>query len=548
MSPREHGPIISFVQDGTIVSTCYNRSEGAILGTRLSGQVLQDIQAGRSHWGSSVIDGQRYLMLGEPLRNNAGQIIGALVVGLPERGFSALRADTMKSILVVFLLVAGVALLVAASLADMITLPVRELTWEAKAIADGHLDVKVSGEGRDEIGELGRAFNEMAAQLQASYAALRRERRKALAAIEASVDGVWVDYTVNGERQIAMVNSALEEMTGRRREDLIGRRCRYLLGVCTTEGEPICDTVCPFLCPNEEASGFVEGFIPTVEGEEAPVEVGYGRILDERGRLIGAVHVVRDLTQRKEIEQLKDEFISMVSHELWTPLNHIKGFTSTLLQTDVAWDASTQRDFLGSIDREANRLAKLVENLLQMSRIEAGELKAAERHWHQASDLLGRALARVRQETQDHRLEVRVSENLPPVLADGRGIELVLANLIENATKYSEPETQIAVQVEPDEGEVVFSVIDQGAGIEAEHSARIFERFYRVDNAPPGGTGLGLAICKRIVEAHGGRIWVESTPGEGSKFAFALPANRGSETASGDGNDNDEPSTDPRGG
>lgn len=446
-----------------------------------------------------------------------------VIISVGSLSLVALYLDTLKSILVVFLLVAGVALLVAASLADMITLPVRELTREVKAIAAGNLGVEVSVGSQDEIGELGRAFNEMAAQLRESYDALRREQRKALAAIDASVDGIWVDYQVGDECQLIMINSALERMSGRRREDLVGRPCKYLMKVRTVEEEPICDTVCPFLHPEEERSGFVEGFIPTAQGEVIPIEIGYGRILDEKGTLIGAVHVVRDLTARKEVEQLKDEFISMVSHELWAPLNHIKGFTSTLLQRDVVWDATARHDFLESIDRETDRLTKLVEDLLRISRLEAGELEVTERHWHQASSLLERALARIQPETEKHRLKVRVSDDLPPVLVDGDSIELVLINLVENATKYSEPGTLITIQVEPGDEGIVFSVTDHGIGIGQEHLERVFERFYRVDASSTGGTGLGLAICKRIVEAHGGCIWADSTPGKGSCFSFALP-------------------------
>ncbi len=530
-STQQHGPIVSFVQGGTIVSTCFNSRESTILGTRLPSEALEEIQAGRSHWGTDTIGGQRYLTLVDPLRNTEDQIVGALLVGLPERGFVAWRADTMKSLLAVFLVVSLVALLVAASLADMITLPLRDLTTKARAIADGRLDVRVSGEGHDEIGELGRAFNEMTAQLHESYAALRQERRKALAAIEASVDGIWVDYVVNGERRIAMINSSLERMTGHRRSELVGRPCRYLLGVCTMEGLPICDTVCPFLRPREETSGFVEGTIPTADGKKIPVEVGYGRILDENDRLVGAVHVVRDLTPRREVEQLKDEFISMVSHELWTPLNHIKGFSSTLLQADVSWDANTQRDFLQSIDREADRLTKLVENLLQMSRIEAGGLEGIDKHWYRASDLLDRALARIRQETQEHRVEIQIDDDLRPVMADGQSIEIVLVNLIENATKYSKPGSEIIVQAQAKAGEVVFRVIDRGVGIAEQHLDHVFDRFYRVGGSPKGGTGLGLAICRRIVEGHGGRMWASSALGKGSTFSFALPSAEGSDVA-----------------
>ena len=149
---------------------------------------------------------------------------------------------------------------------------------------------------------------------------------------------------------------------------------------------------CSFLSSDAE-SGRIEGYISAGSGEEVWVEISYGRVVDTDGRLSGGVHIVRDLTQRKEIEQLKDEFISMVSHELRTPLNHIKGFATTLLQTDVEWDAVAQRDFLGSINREADRLTDLVEKILHLSRLEVEGFPMEREHW-QIDDLVDGALQR----------------------------------------------------------------------------------------------------------------------------------------------------------
>lgn len=288
----------------------------------------------------------------------------------------------------------------------------------------------------------------------------------------------------------------------------------------------MCSSACPYLHSTDH-SGRVEGCISAASSKEVWVEISYGRVTDPVGRLAGMVHIVRDLTQRKEIEQLKDEFISTVSHELRTPLNHIKGFATTLLQTDVVWDAATQRDFLGSINREADRLANLVEKILHLSSLEAGGLPM-EKEWYQVNDLVDGALQRRRSLTADRRIGLCLSPDLPALFVDGREIEIVLMNLIENAVKYSDPGTPITLSAEQQADQVLFYVADRGLGIPAEHLEHIFERFYRVNGvghrAP--GTGLGLAICKRIVEAHRGRIWVDSTPGAGSCFYFSLPMDR----------------------
>jgi two-component system phosphate regulon sensor histidine kinase PhoR len=356
--------------------------------------------------------------------------------------------------------------------------------------------------------------------LRESYGRVAEEQSKVLAAIEASQDAIWVS---DADLRTVMVNSAMEELTGRRQEELLGQTCHHLLRVRSLDGASICDTICPVL-QSADDSGRIEVHLSTPSGREIWSEISYGRVTDTNGRMAGVVHIVRDLTQRKEIERLKDEFISMVSHELRTPLHHIKGFATTLLQTDVEWDAATQRDFLGSINHEADRLTNLVEKILHLSRLEADGLPM-EKEWYQVVDLVDGALQRRRNLVAGRQISLRLSPDLPALFVDGREIEVVLMNLIENAVKYSDPGTPITLGVERQGDRVVFSVADQGIGIPPEHIDRIFERFYRVEGEGhrDAGTGLGLAICKRIVEAHGGRIWVESRPGAGSCFYFSTP-------------------------
>jgi signal transduction histidine kinase len=214
----------------------------------------------------------------------------------------------------------------------------------------------------------------------------------------------------------------------------------------------------------------------------------------------------------------------MVSHELRTPLNHIKGFATTLLQTDVEWDLVAQRDFLGSINREADRLTDLVEKILHLSRLEV-EGFPMDKEWWQVDDLIDGALQRRHSVIGERQVHLDLSPDVPALFVDGREIEVVLMNLIENALKYSDPTTSITVSTEFRRDHVLFCVADRGIGIPAEHQERIFDRFYRVyaggQRVP--GTGLGLAICRRIVQAHNGHIWVESTPEVGSRFCFDLP-------------------------
>lgn len=431
------------------------------------------------------------------------------------------RRNVLLGVVTGGLLVLG--LLTFYALQRLVVRPLQAIQKGTAAIAQGDLGHRLEMHTGDELETLAQEFNRMARQLQESYGKVAEEQNKVLAAIEASQNPIWVS---DADRQIVMVNSALEQLTGLSREELLGRSCRYLLGIHTREGVPICDVTCPFLRP-ADGSGKVEGCMPLASGKEAWVEISYGRVTDPAGELKGVIHIVHDLTQRKEIERLKDEFISMVSHELRTPLHHIKGFATTLLQTDVEWDPETQRDFLQSINREADRLANLVEKILHLSRLETGGLPM-EKEWWSAADLVEGALRR-RNLLDNREVHLEVAPDLPPLFVDGREIEVVLRNLVENAVKYSPPETPVTLGVRCDGDEVTFWVADQGVGIPEEHQTHIFERFYRVreEGRWVAGTGLGLAICKRIVEAHGGRIWVESRPGEGACFYFTLPLTEG---------------------
>jgi signal transduction histidine kinase len=221
----------------------------------------------------------------------------------------------------------------------------------------------------------------------------------------------------------------------------------------------------------------------------------------------------------------RDEILAATSHELRTPLGHIKGFVSTLRQPDVDWDAATRGDFLAEIEREADRLQRLVEDLLDMSRLDGGGLDRARCAPVPPRALVAGALRRVG-ELGGRRLALALPNGLPPVLADAAQLELALKNLLENAAKYSPPGTAIRVSGEQAGGEVRLSVEDEGLGIPPEHLERVFERFFRVAGAglpAQPGSGLGLAICRGIVECHGGRVWAENRPEGGARFVVCLP-------------------------
>jgi signal transduction histidine kinase len=236
-----------------------------------------------------------------------------------------------------------------------------------------------------------------------------------------------------------------------------------------------------------------------------------------------------------QADRLRSEFVAMVSHELRTPLTSIKGYATTLLRPDVQWNNQTGTEYLSIISEECDKLMQLIDNILEVSRIEAGALRIYPEPI-QIYEVLDRAATETRRRSPEVFLEVKYPpvNEIPYVQGDSQRIIQVLRNLIQNAIKYTPQDPHIVLELSlmPDIQEdgrkmVQISVKDNGIGLTQENRDRIFERFYRVDTGSARrteGTGLGLAICKGIVEAHGGQLWVESEGrGKGSSFYFTLP-------------------------
>lgn len=239
---------------------------------------------------------------------------------------------------------------------------------------------------------------------------------------------------------------------------------------------------------------------------------------------LGIGALFRDITRERQTDAMKTQLLSTVSHELRTPLASIKGFATTLLRQDVRWDETTTRDFLRIIEEESDRLTEIIDNLLDMSQIEAGVLRI-DKTPSQVRPLVREVVDEMRMRTEAHWFVVDLPSELPRVLADPRRVRQVLHNLLENAIKYSKG-GQITLSCEVDGDFVVVSVTDQGEGIPEAYLDQVFERFFQIDGKSTrrvGGSGLGLSISRGIVEAHGGRIWAESGPGQGSTFRFTLP-------------------------
>jgi len=237
---------------------------------------------------------------------------------------------------------------------------------------------------------------------------------------------------------------------------------------------------------------------------------------------------LREAEAFKELDRLRSELVANISHELRTPLASIKGFATTLLQPDVKWSEEEQRDFLQSIDQETDRLTSLISDLLDMSRLDVGALKL-EKGDYRISEILDSVSDRLASLTEHHQLEVIVPAELPAVFVDEMRIGQVITNMVENATKFSSKDSPITIEAQLAGDQIIISVTDRGQGIPPELLDRVFDRFYQTESVVTGrksGTGLGLSICQGIMKAHGGRIWVESKLGEGSKFSLNLPVSQ----------------------
>ena len=238
----------------------------------------------------------------------------------------------------------------------------------------------------------------------------------------------------------------------------------------------------------------------------------------------GSLLLVQDLTRLRRLETVRRDFVSNLSHELRTPLASLRALAETL-QDGALDDPPAARRFVDQIQIEVDALTQMVNELLELSKIESGRF-ALDRSPVAAYDLLASASERMQVQAERAHLSLRVecAHDLPNVQIDAQRLEQVLVNLIHNSVKFTRPGGEVVLFAEPEDGSVRFAVRDTGVGIPEDDISRIFERFYRVDKSRAGnGTGLGLSIAKHIVEAHGGKIWVESREGKGSTFYFTIP-------------------------
>ena len=369
------------------------------------------------------------------------------------------------------------------------------------------------------------------------YSEVSYEKQRLDALLDSAADGILI---LNTDHTIERVNHAFERLYNRSRAEITGRAHNEIIcWAAEPQGRTLEEAIADGWPLTPNASLYVEGDLERPEPPPLPVGITYAPLLSEEDnastgspekhwdfaarRLRNIIVSVRDITHFRTAEEIKSTFISIVSHELRTPVALIKGYASTLRRDDAKWDKHTISESLTVIEEEADRLSKMIDDLLDASRLQAGGLSLSKADLS-LSVLAGRVAERFGSQTTKHTFTTDFPAKFPVIFADEARIEQVIANLVSNSIKYA-PKGEIKIRGSVRPEQVVVCVSDEGPGIEARDLPHIFDRFYRSTKAVKHtkGAGLGLYLARAIVEAHGGRIWADPKPDSGARICFSLP-------------------------
>lgn len=460
--------------------------------------------------GFSQRFGRAMLSVTVPVRINS-EVAGALVLAAPISGMNS----TINAVRLLIMYAAAGAVVLSALLglwlSRSISRPLSQMSAVTREMARGNFRQRVEVTTGDEVGQLAEDFNHLADSLDVTIGALSQEKGKIENILGNMAEGV---LAVDGEGRVILANAAISRTLQVDPADILNR--------------PLAELPC---------SGLAQLFVDVVESGEprsAEFEMNGGKtfvvahlapLRETVGDSYGAVGVLQDITELRRLEMLRRDLIANVSHELRTPLTSIQGFLEALMDGTIG-ENQAREHYLKVIHQETLRLSRLIGELLDLAQIESGKIR-----WElnpiDVSSLVSRVLLKMKPQMEQQRVKVNtdVSPALSLMLGNEDRIEQVLTNLVENAVRYSPPGSAIEVRATEQGGQITVEVADQGPGIPPEDLPHIWERFHRVEKSRSrslGGTGLGLAIVKQIVEAHGGRVGVNSEVGKGSTFWFSL--------------------------
>jgi PAS domain S-box-containing protein len=444
------------------------------------------------------------------------------MVSRKDRAHDISTSATFSTMLISILTII-IGIVMAVYLSNKVVKPIQDLITKIKKIAEGDYKQQLDISGSDEIARLAKEFNTMTQKLQSyellNIKKLMEEKQKSDAIVESISDGIIV---TNDEHKILLVNRAAEKALDIREKEALNR---HFLEVIKKEDifeiiEKVKDK-----SPNYEYKKYLDISLE-VDGKNEYYRLNVRPIRTREGENIGVVTLMQNITKLKEVDQIKSDFVSTVSHEFRTPLTSITMGVGLLLDEVPGPINEEQKELVEAIEEDSERLRKLVSDLLDLSRMESGNIKMdIERH--NLKDILDNAIKPFKRqfEEQGVDIELKIRKNLSEVKVDFNKISWVFTNLIGNALRYlpEDKKGKIIINAKETANKMLISVSDNGKGISEEYQQKIFEKFIQAkDNDNKGGTGLGLAISKEIVNAHGGEIWVKSKVGEGSTFYFTL--------------------------
>ncbi len=493
--------------------------DGSVWGESTESHLLLDnhsnrpevVQALASGEGTSIRPSQT---LGIPMMYTAvsvvnnGKTLGLVRVALPLQEVNANVAGLQRILIVATLAATLLALLIAALIAGYVARPVRELTQSARQLAAMTPGEQPILPRTDEISQLTQVFNLMSSRLGGQINDLETERARLEAVLQKMSDGVLI---VDREGLVQLVNPAAEKM--------------FSISLTPAVGKPLIEVV-----RHHQPAEMWQRCRDSGETQQVEFDVGLRLTLQGIATPLGqaipgsTLLLFQDLTRRRQIENMRRDFISNVSHELRTPLAALKALTETLL-AGALQDPPAARRFLEQTETEVDSLSLMVNELLELSRIESGRVPLNLQPTRPI-DIIQPAVERLQLQADRNGLTLSIDchEDLPAVLVDAARVQQVVVNLLHNAIKFTSSGGSVTVHAERQGQSVRFVVSDTGIGIAPDDLPRIFERFYKVDRSrATSGTGLGLAIARHLVEAHGGRIWAESELEKGSTFYFTIP-------------------------
>jgi len=451
--------------------------------------------------------GQKMMYVAVPI-SHQGEVLGIARVSLPLTAVESLVHRVTVSIIAATAIAALLGILAAWVIARITTRPIRKLTIASRKIASGELEQKITIEARDEVGELAHAFNEMSSKLKEMVETISGDRARLATILDNMADGVIM---TDIEGNISMANNAAGKLFGIKNTDMANR---HLIEVVR----------------DHEIDEVLKLCLKTAETQSAQYESGtskrYLRVIAipiAHDELSDSLLLFQDLTELRNLQTTRRELIGNISHEFRTPLAGIKAMVETLRDGAVD-DKKVARDFLTRMDDEVERLTQIVAELTEFSRIETGKAELSLEPVN-LNLLIEEVIIQLSHQVERQQLSVdkKLAADLRSVQADKERVRQVVVNLIHNAIKFTSPGGKITVATQTHGGSVTVDISDTGIGIAKNDLPHIFERFYKVDRARSGGgTGMGLAIAKHVVEAHGGKIRVQSEEGKGSTFSFSL--------------------------